>query len=641
MKIVHNPYDLLKKYWGYDTFRPLQEDIVNAVGRDLKDVLALLPTGGGKSICFQVPGLMRPGMTVVISPLIALMKDQVENLKKRKIPAAAIYSGMSQRQIDIILNNCLYQAYQFLYVSPERVDTEMFRDRFQRIPIGLIAVDEAHCISQWGYDFRPHYLKLASLRELQPYVPIIALTATATYKVQQDIIEKLGFNKGYEVFQASFARKNLSYSVRREDDKDNKLVEILQKVPGTAIVYVRSRKRTKEVAYWLHSHGIKADYYHAGLSNDERSKKQDAWIRNFTRVIVATNAFGMGIDKPDVRLVVHLDLPDSLEAYYQEAGRAGRDEKKAYAVVLYNQEDIDSLRSRLKQAHPTIEFIRKVYQSLANYYKIAVGSSQLVSYDFSMEDFCRQYQFTISETFHALKKLEEEGYIQFNESYHQPSRVHLILKQKDLYQFQVENENFDVILKLLLRTYGGEIYFQFVRISEQQLARLAKISEEELVKQLEYLDKLNVVVYDRQKESPQMTFVTARMDASKLPLNKEAMQERQQRAEAKANAVIHYVENTKRCRTQLLLEYFDETNYLSCGVCDNCLENKRHLGLQEDLAKEEVRVLEVLKEKATRMEKLMEPSPLPKHYFVQMIREMHDDNRLIVEANGMVRIKNQ
>lgn len=564
---------ILKQYWGYDQFRPLQEEIIASVLAG-HDTLALLPTGGGKSICFQVPALMRQGVCIVISPLIALMKDQVAQLKKRKIPAAAVYSGMSRREIDFTLDNCVYGNIKFLYVSPERLKTDIFRERAQRMHLGLIAVDEAHCISQWGYDFRPPYLEIADFRSLFPDINIIALTATATREVKQDIQDKLAFRDS-RLFQKSFARDNLAYAVRRVASKENKLLEALRNVPGSAVIYVRSRKRTQSIAAWLSKNRISADYYHAGLDNALRTRKQEAWISGKTRVIVATNAFGMGIDKPDVRLVVHVDLPDTLEAYYQEAGRAGRDEKKAYALVLYDAQDIQKLERRIESSHPGLETIRKVYQYLANYYRLAVGSSHMASYDFLIDDFTRTYQLSGATTYYALQRLEEHGLIQLSEAFFSPSRLHILIDHTEMYKFQVAHEDLEPLTKALLRLYGGELYANFVNISEKELAMELKTPAEAIRRQLQKMEKMEVVAYNEQKDKPQLTFMTPRLDANHLPIAKQALEQKKASYEKKIRAVIHYTQHEYRCRTQLLLEYFDEVSYDHCGICDICVARKK------------------------------------------------------------------
>ncbi|WKN32057.1 RecQ family ATP-dependent DNA helicase [Porifericola rhodea] len=563
---------ILKQYWGYDQFRPMQEEIIESVLAG-HDTLALLPTGGGKSICFQVPALMREGVCIVISPLIALMKDQVEQLRKRKISAVAIYSGMSQREIDLNLDNCVYGNIKFLYVSPERLKTDIFIERAKRMRIGLIAVDEAHCISQWGYDFRPPYLEIANFRELFPDINIVALTATATKHVKQDIQDKLAF-KNVKLFQKSFARANLSYAVRKTENKEQKLLEILRNVSGTAVIYVRSRKKTQSIAQWLQKQNISSDFYHAGLRNDERARKQEEWISDKTRVIVATNAFGMGIDKPDVRVVIHVDLPDNLEAYYQEAGRAGRDEKKAYAVILYDQNDIDNLNKRIEDTHPDQKYIRQIYQYLANYFRIAVGSSYMASYDFDLNDFIKTYRLHSAPAFHALQRLEEHGFIQLNEAYFSSSKLHIRIDHTEMYKFQVANGKLDPLTKALQRMYGGELYANFVSISERELAMQLKTPAHEIRKQLRSMDEMDVLTYQEQKDQPQLTFMTPRYDATRLPISAHALEQKKSIYKNKVEAVVHYTEHQHRCRTQLLLEYFDEINYDHCGICDICVEKK-------------------------------------------------------------------
>ncbi len=567
------PQQILQQYWGHKAFRPLQEDIIKAV-LEKKDVLALMPTGGGKSLCFQVPALLQEGVCIVVTPLIALMKDQVEHLKARGIAAEAVYSGMSKREIDVALDNCVYGDRKFLYLSPERLLTELLQERVKRMKVNLLAIDEAHCISQWGYDFRPAYLQIAEFRKLIPEVPCIALTATATKKVAEDIRERLHFKVSQLQLQKSFARDNLSYSVRWEENKPAKLLEILQKVPGTAVVYLRSRKQTQLVARALRQWGLSADHYHAGLTHEERVRRQDAWMQGRLRVVVATNAFGMGIDKPDVRVVVHLGLPDTLEAYYQEAGRAGRDGKKAYAVMLVDEQDVSRLRERILREFPEPEVIRHTYQALANYYKLAIGSSQFSSYDFELDDFCRTYSLEPNQTWHAIKKLEEQAFLQLSEAFYAPSRLHILLSQQDLYAFQIANAKLEPLLKALLRIYGGEIFTGYTRISENELARQIKDTVNGVRQKLDTMQKMEVVAYEPQRDKPQITFLTPRHDAAKLPLQLKQLEERKQISIQKAEAVIDYVEQEHLCRTRFLLDYFNEYDYEKCGICDVCLQQK-------------------------------------------------------------------
>ena len=576
---MHDIHELLKTYWGYNNFRPLQEDIVQTVLAG-QDTLALLPTGGGKSICFQVPALAKSGLCLVISPLVALMKDQVANLQQRKIPAIAVHAGLHAREIDIALDNAVYGNLKFLYLSPERLQTDLFRKRVTLMNVNLIAVDEAHCISQWGYEFRPPYLQIATLRELLPAVPVMALTATATPEVKADIQEKLQFRNG-KVFQKSFARANLSYSCLESEDKPGRLLSILQGVKGTAIVYVASRRLTEETAKYLRHHKFSAAAYHAGLSHAERGRVQADWIENRTRVIVATNAFGMGIDKPDVRLVVHLDLPETLEAYYQEAGRAGRDEKYAFATLLVGPNDAAVLQNKVSEAHPPIEVLRKVYQCLANYYQMAVGSGAFQSFDFNLEDFTRTYRLKALETHYALQKLQAEGFLQLNEAYFSPSKILVTTQHEELYKFQVANPEYDPLLKMILRIYGGNVYTNFVKISEKALADQLAGTAQTVKRSLSYLHQRGILLYEPQHDAPQVVFTTQRYDAVNLPLDTKRYNALRQNAQQKMAAVIRYVDTKNRCRTQLLLEYFGEISDEYCRICDYCLARKKAVRAQE------------------------------------------------------------
>ena len=576
MKNIHH---ILQQYWGYTTFRPRQQEIIQAVLAG-QDVLALLPTGGGKSICFQVPALAREGICLVVTPLIALMKDQVEQLKRRGIPAAAIFAGMGPREIDMVLDNSIYGQLKFLYISPERLKTELFQVRVQKMAVNLLAIDEAHCISQWGYDFRPAYLSIADLRPLIPTVNVIALTATATRTVKQDIQEKLQMHNA-ALFQQSFSRDKLAYVVRKTSDPYRTLLRILNSVRGTAIIYTYTRNKAKAIANFLLKHNISASFYHAGLTNEERTQRQDAWIQNKIRVIVATNAFGMGIDKPDVRVVVHVDLPTTLEAYYQEAGRAGRDEQKSYAIVLYDEQDIDELRVSIKKAHPTVEYLKTVYQHLANYYQVAVGSHAMITYDFDWEDFVRVYRLRASEAYQAIKRLESEGLIQLNEAFSQPSRLHIAIDHQALYAFQVAHASYDILIKALLRLYGGELWTDFCNISEKKIAQYLRTEPTTVIEQLHALHRLGVIQYFPQKDKPQLTWITPRYPASQIPLDTKKLSKKNKSAIEKAEAVIDYVTHSVRCRPQLLLAYFDEVSYQKCGVCDICLAKASEKSAQD------------------------------------------------------------
>ncbi|MFD2574013.1 ATP-dependent DNA helicase RecQ [Spirosoma soli] len=578
---------ILQQFWGYSTFRPMQEDVVNTV-LARQDALVLMPTGGGKSICFQVPTLAMKGVCIVVTPLIALMKDQVEQLRRRGIPAAAIYSGMHYREIDTILDNCIYGNTKFLYVSPERLRTELVIERVKQMVVCLLAVDEAHCISAWGYDFRPPYLQIAEFRELIPDTPIIALTASATPDVQTDIQQKLALREP-QVFRQTFARPNLSYSAMLEEHKEARMLRILQNVAGCAIIYVRSRKQTQQIAQWLVRQGVSADFYHAGLTTQQRTDKQDAWIQDRTRVMVATNAFGMGIDKPDVRVVIHLDVPDSLEAYYQEAGRAGRDGQKAYAVMLYTNGDLENLRYRTEQLYQPVDMLRRVYQALANYTAVPVGGGEFNSYDFDLSTFTNSFNLPPQETHYASKQLQLEGLIQLSENYFHPSRLAMVLDNRQLYEFQVMNPKFDPFLKLLLRMYGGELFTDFITISESALARAFMINQSEIVALLEQLHQRNVVIYEKQKDKPQLTFLTPRYDAPTLPINVQELNRRKELAMRKVQAAIIYTEHTTQCRTRLLQAYFGEKPGESCGICDNCIKKKKQLDGAASAVREQIR----------------------------------------------------
>ncbi len=627
------PLQILKRYWGFDAFRPLQEDIVRSA-LDKKDTLALLPTGGGKSVCFQVPALCMEGVCIVISPLIALMKDQVYNLQKRGIPAEAVYSGMSARDIDRILDNCVYGNIKLLYLSPERLITDLARERISRMKVNLIAVDEAHCVSQWGYDFRPPYLQIPQLRERLPGVPLLALTATAPPEVVTDIQEKLGFVRP-NVFQKSFARDNLAYVVRHEEGKEEKLVDILQKVKGSGVVYARNRKKTKELALMLQRKGISADYYHAGLAGEQRSQKQDAWISGNTRIMVSTNAFGMGIDKADVRVVVHMDLPDSLEAYFQEAGRAGRDEKKSFAVLLYNDADRRNLLHQFEMSYPPMEFIRQVYRALGSYYQLALGSGQGESYDFDITRFCEIFKLEPARTYSCLKILEQAGWLTLTEAVWTPSALMILADKEAIYDYMLRRPKLDAILKSILRTYQGA-FQHHINIKEEQLARFLQMPTGELIKALEMMDKEGIVDYRPRKDQPQIVFLEERVDPANLTIDMDMYQFRRQRAEKRIRQAIHYAQ-TNACRSQMLLSYFGEENSKACGVCDVCLE-KRKKGLSSAKFDQIKTVLyTALSAEPATFEKLKASFPAYQIDEVVRVLDYLMDEGFIVENEGIFR----
>lgn len=566
-------HDILKKYWGFSEFRPLQEDIIQAA-LNQKDCLALLPTGGGKSICFQVPAMVMEGICVVITPLIALMQDQVNQLTNRGISAVAIYSGMSKRQIDILLDNCIYGSIKFLYISPERLKTKLLIDRAKQMKISLLVVDEAHCISQWGYDFRPAYLEIQNFKTLFPTIPCMALTASATINVKKDILAKLEL-KSPAIFQKSFSRPNLSYSILWEENKDLKLAQMILKVGGTSIIYARNRRKTQEITKMLLDKGIKVNFYHAGLSAEKRTKRQKDWIENQIQCIVATNAFGMGIDKSDVRLVVHVDLPDSIEAYYQEAGRAGRDEKKAFCVILIEKNDLIELRLQWQKSFPTADIIKRTYQSISNYLQIAEGSGEMATYNFDWQEMVSRYQLPSSETFYALNTLETEGLILMSDAMQNPSKIKIIVNPTKLYDFQIRNEKFESLIKYLLRQFGGNLYQQFVTISESTISQQFKAPIADIERSLQLLDKFEILEYEKQNNQPTITFLTPRASIHNLPINWQTYIAKKEASKTKIEAIEIYVKQDQFCRTKQISAYFGEYIINSCGICDICIQEKR------------------------------------------------------------------
>lgn len=570
---MQNPKTILNQYWGFDNFRPLQEEIINSILNG-QDTLALLPTGGGKSICFQVPALCKDGICIVVSPLIALMHDQVDNLKRRGIPAIAITSAMRKRELDIALDNCVYGKIKFLYLSPERLQTELARVRIGKMKVNMIAVDEAHCISQWGYDFRPPYLQVADLREICPDVPVLALTATAIPKVVTDIQEQLLF-KTKNVFQSSFLRSNLAYTVKKTEDKISPLIKLSQQTDGSGIVYARSRRKTMEVASLLSKNNVAATFYHAGLSPEERTKRQKQWLTGECKVIVATNAFGMGIDKSDVRFVVHLDLPDSPEAYFQEAGRAGRDGKPAAALLFYNPKDIDDLERNFEASFPPLSEIKRTYQALSNMYEVPVGSGAGMTLIFDQEKLCKTYKLEAIKVFHSLNFLEKEGYIAVNDAVFTPARLKMITNNETLYRFQVENPKSEGFIKSLLRMYAG-LFDEYVRIVEKDIAKRANMTELEVKRVLKDLEQRDLLNYIPQNDRPLFTFLLPRVDAKKLYIAPEHLIERKKITSLRIKAMISYISGDAVCRQAQLLAYFGELNVEHCGVCDSCIKKTSH-----------------------------------------------------------------
>ncbi len=564
-------HETLQRYWGFTSFRPLQEEIIQSV-YDGNDTLGLMPTGGGKSLTFQVPVMAMEGICLVVTPLIALMKDQVDNLKELGIKAAYVYSGMSREQIITTLENCIFGNFKFLYVSPERLTSDIFLIKLRAMNVCMLAVDESHCISQWGYDFRPSYLNIANIREHLPGVPLLALTATATKAVVVDIQEKLLFEKP-NVFRKSFERKNLSYVVRYSENKIGELINILNSVAGTAIVYVRSRKGTKEVAEALVRKGINASHFHAGLSHEAKIVKQNQWKDNTCRVIVSTNAFGMGIDKPDVRLVIHMDLPNSLEEYYQEAGRAGRDEKKSYAVILWNKQDTINLKKRVADSFPSKEHILRVYECLANYYQIAAGSGNGLVLDFNLTEFCNTFRLSLLQTHHALKILSLAGYIEYTDEVDNRSRLIFKVYRNELYTLRLTQE-YDQLVHVILRSYTG-VFTDHVYIDESFIGSKIGKTRQEVYEMLTTMSKAKYINYVPQKKTSFIIYPTSREENQYVHIPKSVYEKRKKRFKGRIDAMIDYVERERVCRSRILLTYFDERKAKNCGVCDVCLRKNK------------------------------------------------------------------
>lgn len=626
------PYrHILIKYWGFSSFKPLQEDIIRSVAEG-KDTLGLMPTGGGKSVTFQVPALVHEGICLVITPLIALMKDQVNRLNSLGIRSIAIHSGMNYEEIDIALENAIYGDYKFLYVSPERISTRIFQGKVGRMNLSLVTIDEAHCISQWGYDFRPSYLKIASLRDhIAAKVPFLALTATATPLVIEDIMKKLVFRKE-NVLRTSFDRKNISYLVRKVEDKGTYLIKTLLKAKGSGIVYVRSRKRCKEVAELLVANGVSSDFYHAGLPDELRDKKQASWTIGETRVIVSTNAFGMGIDKSEVRFVIHWDIPDSIENYFQESGRAGRDNKPAFAVLLYSQADKSRLLESMRKKFPPVEKIKDTYEALCNYLQVPLGSGKDKVFDFNMSDFVSKYRLPVIETYNSLQFLQREGYMEFTEEINNPSRVHFIVSRDDLYKFQVANESFDSFIKLLLRSYTG-MFTEFVPVNEETLSRKSAASRDTIYQYLVKLSSLNIIRYIPGKKSALVIFTEERLDRKSLMISADNYIKVKEKYEIRLNRMIEYADSDNRCRSVFLLDYFGETSD-RCGICDVCRErNELDLSKYEfDLILEDIK--NILGEKSPDAEELVRMIDYAEDKVIRVIRWLLDHDKILKDTDN-------
>jgi ATP-dependent DNA helicase RecQ len=618
--------EVLTRYWGFSDFKPLQEEIIKSVG-DGRDTLGLMPTGGGKSLTFQVPALAREGICLVITPLIALMKDQVNRLNSLEIKSLAIHSGMTPEEIDISLENAIYGDYKFLYVSPERLSTRIFQSRVSKLNLSLVAIDEAHCISQWGYDFRPSYLKIASLREyISEKVPFLALTASATPLVIEDIMTKLAFREK-NVLRTSFDRKNISYIVRKVEDKGTYLIKTLQKAKGSGIIYVRSRKRCKEVAELLVSNGISADFYHAGLTPELRDKKHGSWTVGETRVIVSTNAFGMGIDKSEVRFVIHWDIPDSIENYFQESGRAGRDNKPAFAVLLYSPADKKKLSDSIRKKFPPVEKIKDTYEALCNFLQVPLGSGKDNVFDFNLPDFVSKYRLPVIETYNSLQFLQREGYLEFTEEINNPSRVHFTVSRDDLYKFQVANESFDGFIKLLLRSYTG-MFSEFVAINEDALSRKSAATRDTIYQYLVKLSSHNIIRYIPGKKTALVIFTEERLERKALMISPDNYLHVKEKYEIRLNKMIEYADSDNRCRAVYLLDYFGEESD-RCGACDVCRErNELDLSKYEfDLILEEIKT--ILAEKNPDALELAKMIEHPEDKVVKVIRWLLDHNKIV------------
>ena len=624
---------LLKQYWGYDSFRGIQEEIINSISEN-KDTLGLMPTGGGKSITFQVPALAKDGLCLVITPLIALMKDQVQNLRKRGIKALSIYSGMSRQDIITTLENCIFGNYKFLYVSPERLDTEIFQIKLRSMHVSLITVDESHCISQWGYDFRPAYLKIADIRQLLPEVPVIALTATATPEVVSDIQQRLQFRQE-NVFRMSFERKNLAYVVRHTEDKESELLHILQRVDGSGIVYTRNRKKTKEISLFLNRNHITATFYHAGLNDETKDSRQKAWLKGEFRVMVATNAFGMGIDKPDVRVVIHADVPDSPEAYFQEAGRAGRDGMKAYAVLLFCARDKITLKQRVSDTFPEKSYIRKIYEDINFYYQMAMGDGRGCTFAFNIDEFCRNFKHFPVQTDSALKILTRAGYLEYTDEQDNASRIMFTITKEELYRIHEQSEDTEKLIRILLRSYTG-LFTDYAYISEDNLSTRSGLSKQQIYETLLSLSRQHILHYIPAKKTPYIIYTRERQETERVYLSKEVYEDRKESYVQRINAMIEYAESENRCRSRMLLRYFGEKNEHNCGQCDVCLQQHQS-GLKSgefEAISQQLQAL--LKENPLSLQEIKDKMQVTENHLIKVVSYLVSEE-IIRQENGYLK----
>ncbi len=622
-------HDILKQYWGYDSFRDLQEEIIRSVSEG-KDTLGLMPTGGGKSITFQVPALAQEGICIVVTPLIALMKDQVQNLRRRGIKATAVYSGMTRQEIIIALENCIFGNYKFLYISPERLHTEIFRTKLRSMKVSMLTVDESHCISQWGYDFRPAYLKIAGIRELIPHAPVLALTATATPEVVKDIQQQLRF-RAENVFRMSFERKNLAYLIWHTDNKTGEMIRILQRVAGSAIVYVRSRKRAREISELLIQEGFTASFYHAGLNNDEKDLRQKRWQNDDCRVMVATNAFGMGIDKPDVRVVIHYDLPDSPEAYFQEAGRAGRDGQKAYAILLYALTDKASLHKRIPDTFPDKEYIKEIYEHVQYYYQMAMGDGRGCMYEFNLEEFCCTFKHYPVQAHNALKILTQAGYLEYTDEQDNASRVRFTVRRDELYKYRDNNPETETLIRTLLRSYTG-LFTDYAYINEALLALRSGLDREKVYQLFILLSKQRVLDYIPRKKTPYIIYTRERVEQRHLQLPPSVYEDRKKRYESRIAAMVSYVTTDKVCRSRQLLRYFGEQHEQDCGQCDVCLALRKRIPLSAaDMESMAEKIGQYLNESPLSPAQLVLKLDRETEEISQVVRYLLDEKRLVLQ----------
>lgn len=624
---------ILKQYWGYDNFRGIQEDIIRSIGEG-RDTLGLMPTGGGKSITFQVPALAQEGLCLVITPLIALMKDQVRNLRERGIKATAIYSGMTREEIVIALENCIFGNYKFLYVSPERLDTEIFQIKLRSMHVSLITVDESHCISQWGYDFRPAYLKIADIRQLLPGVPVIALTATATPEVVSDIQQRLQFRQE-NVFRMSFERKNLAYVVRHTEDKDSELLHILQRVDGSGIVYTRNRKKTKEISLFLNRNHITATFYHAGLNDETKDSRQKAWLKGEFRVMVATNAFGMGIDKPDVRVVIHADVPDSPEAYFQEAGRAGRDGMKAYAVLLFCARDKITLKQRVSDTFPEKSYIRKIYEDINFYYQMAMGDGRGCTFAFNIDEFCRNFKHFPVQTDSALKILTRAGYLEYTDEQDNASRIMFTITKEELYRIREQSEDTEKLLRILLRSYTG-LFTDYAYISEDNLSTRSGLSKQQIYETLLSLSRQHILHYIPAKKTPYIIYTRERQETERVYLSKEVYEDRKESYVQRINAMIEYAESENRCRSRMLLRYFGEKNEHNCGQCDVCLQQHQSGLKSGEFESISQQLQALLKENPLSLQEIKDKMQVPENHLMKVVSYLVSEE-IIRQENGYLK----